>query len=49
MLPEITDEFMQQMRTTTKNYTLMILKQGPEFIMPGVEKISGNMDAGILV
>jgi hypothetical protein len=39
MLPEITDEFMQQMRTTTKNYTLMILKQGPEFILPGVEKI----------
>jgi hypothetical protein len=39
MLPEITDEFMQQMRTTTKNYTLMILKQGPEFVVPGVEKI----------
>ena len=39
MLPEITDEYMQQMRTTTKNYTLMILKQGPEFVMPGVEKV----------
>ncbi|HEY2350859.1 MAG TPA: hypothetical protein VGH64_17690 [Puia sp.] len=39
MLPEITDEFMQQMREMTKNYTLMILKQGPEFKVPGVEKI----------
>jgi hypothetical protein len=39
MLPEITDEFMQQMRTTTKNYTLMILKRGPEYMVPGVEKI----------
>jgi len=39
MLPEITDEFMQQMRLTTKNYTLMILKQGPEFRLPEVEKI----------
>jgi len=39
MLPEITDEFMQQMRTTTKNYTLMILKKGPEFVLPGIEKI----------
>ena len=39
MLPEITDEFMQQMRTTTKNYSLMILKRGPEFVLPGVEKI----------
>ncbi len=39
MLPEISDEFMQQMRTTSKNYTLMILKQGPEFVVPGVEKI----------
>jgi hypothetical protein len=39
MLPEITDEFMQQMRTTTKNYTLMILKQGPEYVLPAVEKI----------
>jgi hypothetical protein len=39
MLPEITDEFMQQMRATTKNYSLMILKRGPEFVLPGVEKI----------
>ena len=39
MLPEITDEYMHQMRATTKNYTLMILKQGPEFVLPGVEKI----------
>lgn len=39
MLPEITDEFMQQMRATTKNYTLLILKLGPEFVLPGVEKM----------
>jgi hypothetical protein len=39
MLPEITDDYMQQMRKTTKNYTLMILKQGPDFVLPGVEKI----------
>jgi hypothetical protein len=39
MLPEITDDFMKQMRTTTKNYTLMILRLGPEFVLPGVEKI----------
>jgi hypothetical protein len=39
MLPEITDEYMQQMRMTTKNYTLMILKKGPEFVLPGIEKI----------
>jgi len=39
MLPEITDDFMQEMRTRTKNYTLLILKLGPEFVLPGVEKI----------
>ena len=39
MLPEITDDFMQEMRATTKNYTLLILKLSPEFVMPGVEKI----------
>jgi hypothetical protein len=39
MLPQITDDFMKEMRTTTKNYTLLILKLGPEFVLPGVEKI----------
>jgi hypothetical protein len=39
MTPEISDDFMKQMRTTTKNYTLLILKHGPKFVLPGVEKI----------
>lgn len=38
MLPDITDDFMKQMIGTTKNYTLVILKAGPEFVIPGVEK-----------
>ena len=36
---EITDEFMRQMLTTTKNYTIVILKAGPKQHMDGVEKI----------
>jgi len=39
MMAEITDEYMMQMRTTTKNYTLMILKAGPRFTIPDVSKI----------
>jgi hypothetical protein len=35
----ISDEFMKQMRTTTKNYTLLILKEGPNFSMPDAGKI----------
>ena len=35
----ITDEFMKQMITTTKNYSVMILKAGPNITKPGVEKI----------
>jgi hypothetical protein len=35
----ITDEYMMQMRTTTKNYTLLILKAGPRFTAPDVNKI----------
>jgi hypothetical protein len=38
MLPDITDDFMKQMMGTTKNYTLVILKSGPEYVVPGVEK-----------
>ena len=30
----ITDEYMKQMMTTTKTYTAIILKKGPEFKMP---------------
>ena len=39
MLPEISDEFMKQMISTTKNYTFMVLKAGPGAAKPGVEKI----------
>lgn len=35
----ITDDYMKQMIATTKHYTIVILKQGPNFKMPGVEKI----------
>ncbi len=35
----ITDEYMKQMIATTKHYTIVILKHGPNFRMPGVEKI----------
>ena len=44
MLPDnykttITDEFMRQMRSTTKNYCLVILKAGPKRNEDGVEAI----------
>lgn len=35
----ITDEFMRQMMTTTKNYCTVILKHGPKRNQEGVEKI----------
>jgi len=35
----ITDEFMRQMMTTTRNYSIVILKVGPKRNMEGVEKI----------
>jgi len=35
----ITDEFMQQMLSTTKNYCIVILKAGPKRNEDGVEKI----------
>jgi len=35
----ITDEYMMEMRKTTKSYCAIILKAGPNFSMPGVEKI----------
>lgn len=35
----ITDEYMQQMLPTTKNYCVVILKTGPNSQQPGVEKI----------
>jgi len=35
----ITNEFMQQMLSTTRNYCLVILKAGPNKHMDGAEKI----------
>ncbi len=35
----ISDEFMRQMMTTTKQYCIVILKAGPNKKMEGVEKI----------
>lgn len=35
----ITDDFMRQMIVTTKVYSILILKGGPNFAMEGVEKI----------
>jgi hypothetical protein len=39
-IPEtITDEFMKQMISKTKNYCIALLKRGPNWNMAGVEKI----------
>ena len=38
-MTEITDEFMQQMISRTRNYCVVILKAGPNRNKPGVEKI----------
>ncbi len=35
----ITDEFMKQMISKTKNYCIVLLKHGPNWNMPGAEKI----------
>src|SRR5215470_17647030 len=35
----ITDEYMQQMRAKTRNYTIAILKAGPHMNQEGAEKI----------
>lgn len=35
----ITDDFMRSMLATTKTYSTVILKAGPNHQMPGVEKI----------
>ncbi|MGC4034313.1 MAG: hypothetical protein QM764_00025 [Chitinophagaceae bacterium] len=35
----ITDDFMKQMLPTTKTYSVVILKNGPQRNQPGVEKI----------
>lgn len=35
----ITDEFMRHMISNTKNYSIAILKAGPNRNLPGVEKI----------
>ena len=38
-MPEITDDFMRQMISRTRNYCVVILKAGPNRNKPGVEKI----------
>ena len=38
-MTEITDEFMRQMISRTRNYCVVILKAGPNRNKPGVEKI----------
>ena len=38
-MSEITDEFMRQMISRTRNYCVVILKAGPNRNKPGVEKI----------
>jgi hypothetical protein len=38
-MSEITDDFMRQMISRTRNYCVVILKAGPNRNKPGVEKI----------
>lgn len=38
-MTEITDDFMRQMISRTRNYCVVILKVGPNRNKPGVEKI----------
>ncbi len=38
-MAEITDEFMKQMLTKSKNYCIVILKHGPKYGTSGFEKI----------
>ncbi|MCK9442049.1 MAG: hypothetical protein M0Q13_11590 [Methanothrix sp.] len=38
-MTEITDDFMRQMISRTRNYCAVILKAGPNRNQPGVEKI----------
>jgi hypothetical protein len=40
MATTITDEFMNQMMTTTKTYTAVILKAGPNIDQPDAKKIT---------
>ncbi len=38
-MTKITDEFMREMHSKTRNYCIVILKAGPNRNVPGVEKI----------
>jgi hypothetical protein len=40
-LPEVTDEQLEEARLTTKAYTVVVLKAGPRFEMPGPDRGSG--------
>jgi len=35
----ISDEYMQEMIAKTKTYTLVILREGPKYAIPGVQRI----------
>ena len=38
-MTEITDEYMFEMLAKTKNYTLVLLKAGPQYGTPGADEI----------
>jgi hypothetical protein len=40
-LPVVTDEQLEQSLTKTRPYTVLILKAGPKFEMPGPDRTSG--------
>ena len=39
-LPDVTDEMLQQARSTTKPYTVVVLRAGPRFEMPDPDRSS---------
>ena len=39
-LPDVTDEMLQQALPTTRPYTVVVLKAGPEFEMPAQDRSS---------
>src|SRR5437016_5169370 len=40
-LPEVTDEQLEEALPTTRPYTIVVLKAGPKFEMPGPDRTSG--------
>jgi hypothetical protein len=39
-LPDVTDEMLQDALPTTRPYTIVVLKAGPKFEMPGADRSS---------